>query len=89
MRQPYERRGTKAMYGLKLVKEILRSSQIIKAVSYYLGYPVAKVVLEKYGIEGLKLAIEKNPPLKAQYFADSQTYQTELEIISKGTKERR
>jgi hypothetical protein len=63
----------------KLIKEVLRSSQIIKGVSYYLGYPLAKAVLEKYGIEGVRFAIENHPPLKAQYFANPQTYLTLLE----------
>jgi len=63
----------------KLAKEVLRSSQIIKGVSYYLGYPLAKAVLEKYGIEGVRFAIENHPPLKAQYFANPQTYLTLLE----------
>lgn len=65
----------------KLVKEVLRSSQIIKGVSYYLGHPLAKAVLEKYGIEGVKFAIENLPPLKAQYFANPQTYLNLLEKL--------
>lgn len=63
----------------ELVKKVLRISQIIKGVSYYLGYPLAKAVLEKYGLKGIKLALEKHPPLKAEYFANPQSYQTELE----------
>jgi hypothetical protein len=63
----------------KLAKEVLKSSQIIKGVSYYLGYPLAKAVLEKYGIEGVRSAIENHPPLKAQYFANPQTYLILLE----------
>jgi hypothetical protein len=66
----------------KLVKEVLRSSQIIKGVSYYLGYPLAKAILEKYGIEGVKFAIENHPPLKAQYFANPQTYLSLLEKMA-------
>ena len=65
----------------KLVKETLRSSQIIKGLSYYLGYPLAKAVLEKYGIKGVKIALEKYPPLKAQNFANPQTYLTRLEKL--------
>jgi hypothetical protein len=58
----------------KLTIEVLRSSQIIKGVAYYLGYPLAKTVLVNYGIEGIWFAIENNPPLKAQYFANPRTY---------------
>jgi hypothetical protein len=65
----------------KLAKEVLRSSQIIKGVSYYLGHPLAKAVLEKYRIEGVRFAIENHPPLKAQYFANPQTYLTLLEKL--------
>lgn len=63
----------------KLAEEVLRSSQIIKGVSYYLGYPLAKTVLKKYGIEGVRFAIENHSPLKAQYFANPQTYLSLLE----------
>jgi hypothetical protein len=63
----------------KLVKSVLRSSQIIKGVSYYLGYTIAKAVLEKHGIKGVKFAIENYPPLKAEYFANPQTYLILLE----------
>jgi len=62
----------------KLAKEILRISQMIKGLSYYLGYPLAKAILEKYGIKGAKVALEY-PPVKAKYFADPQTYLTQLE----------
>jgi len=62
----------------KFTKEILRISQMIKGLSYYLGYPLAKAILEKYGIKGAKVALEY-PPVKAQYFADPQTYLTLLE----------
>jgi len=78
----YDRRRVQAIDEEKLVKEVLRNSQIIKGVSYYLGYPVAKAVLEKYGIDGIKLALEKYPPLKAQYFANSQAYLTRLEKLT-------
>jgi len=66
----------------KKVKEILKISQIIKGLSYYLGYPLAKAVMEKYGIKGAKLALEKCPPLKAQYFANPQAYLTQLEKLT-------
>jgi len=73
----------------KLVKKVLRSSQIIKGLSYYLGYPLAKAVVEKYGIEGVKLALEKYPPLKAQYFANPRAYLTRLEKLLTFTSKRR
>ena len=63
----------------KLVKEALGGYQIIKGVSYYLGYPLAKAVLEKYGIKGIKFALEEHPPLGAEYFANPQAYLTQLE----------
>jgi len=73
----------------KLVKEVLKRSQIIKGVSYYLGYPLARAVLEKYGVKGVKLALEKHPPLKAQYFANPQAYLTRLEKLTTVFEERR
>ena len=36
----------------KLVKSVLRSSQIIKGVSYYLGYTIAKAVLRSMELKG-------------------------------------
>lgn len=86
MRQTYEKHRVQAIDEMKLIKRVLKGSQIIKAVSYHLGYPLAKTVLEKYGIEGLKLAIEKHPPLKSQYFRDPQTYQTDLETAMLANK---
>jgi hypothetical protein len=73
----------------KLVKEVIRSSQIIKGTSYYLGYPLAKAVLEKYGVEGVRFAMENHPPLKAQYFDNPQMYLTLLEKWIMVTKQRR
>jgi hypothetical protein len=73
----------------KLVKEALKWSQIIKGVSYYLGYPLARAVLEKYGVKGVKLALEKHPPLKAQYFANPQAYLTLLEKLTRVIEQRR
>jgi len=58
---------------------ILKTAQIIKGVSYYIGYPLAKLILEKHGIEGLLGAIKNHPPLHTQYFANPQTYLTTLE----------
>jgi hypothetical protein len=77
-----KRQKIRAIDEEKLVKEALRSAQIIKGFSYYLGYPLAKAVVEKYGIKGVKLALEKHPPLKAQYFANPQTYLTRLEKLT-------
>jgi len=77
-----KRRRIQAIDEEKLVKETLRSSQIIKGLSYYLGYPLAKAVVEKYGIRGAKLALEKYPPLKTQYFANPQAYLTRLEKLT-------
>lgn len=57
-----------------LLKDLFKCSQIIKGLSYYLGYPLAKAVLEKYGIEGVKNALEKSPPLEAKYFATPEDY---------------
>ena len=64
---------------LEPIKKFLRISQIVKGVSYFLGYPLAKIVLEKYGISGIKVALEEYPPLKGRYFTDPQTYQVDLE----------
>ena len=66
---------------LEPIKKVLRTSQIVKGVSYFLGYPLAKIVLEKYGISGIKVALEECPPLKGRYFTDPQTYQVDLEKI--------
>lgn len=64
-----------------LSKEFFRDSQIIKGLSYYLGYPLAKAVLEKYWIEGVKIALEKSPPLEAKYFAAPDDYLALLEKV--------
>lgn len=87
MRPDYERRI--APVGEEKLIKTLKWSQIIKGVSYYLGYPLAKAVLEKYGVKGVKLALEKHPPLKAQYFANSQAYLTQLEKLATVSEERR
>jgi hypothetical protein len=80
MRPDYERRI--APVGEEKLIKTLKWSQIIKGVSYYLGYPLANAVLEKHGIEGVRFAIENHPPLKAEYFANPQTY---LDSIGKLT----
>lgn len=74
----YNRRRVQTIDEEKLVKKVLTSAQVIKGVSYYLGYPLAKTVLEKHGIEGIKLVLEKYPPLKHQYFVNPQTYLPQL-----------
>ena len=80
MRPDYESRMA-PVDERKLIK-ILKWSQIIKGVSYYLGYPLARAVLEKYGVKGVKFALEKHPPTKAQYFANPQAYLTQLEKLT-------
>jgi hypothetical protein len=72
-----------------LVKELFKCSQIIKGLSYYLGYPLAKAVLEKYGIDGVKIASEKSPPLEARYFATPEDYLALLEELQAATEQRR
>jgi len=81
-----KRQRTQTMDEDKIIKEVLRSSQIIKGISYYLGYPLAKVVVEKHGIRGLKFALEKYPPLEAQYFANPKAYLAKLEELTAFTK---
>ena len=87
MRPDYERRIT-PVDEEELIK-ILKWSQIIKGVSYYLGYPLARAVLEKYGVEGVKIALEKHPPTEAQYFANPQVYLTQLEKLTAVIQQRR
>ena len=70
---------TQVTEGKKLVMEAIRNAHIIKGVSYYLGYPLAKAFLDKYGIKKINTALEKTPPFKAQYFAEPHTYLTLLE----------
>jgi len=84
-----KRQRTPPVNEKKLIKEILKISQTIKGLSYYLGYPLAKAVVERYGIKGAKLALEKCPPLKAQYFANPQAYLTELEKLKTFDEQRR
>lgn len=66
--------GSQPPNQVKRATAILRTAQIIKGVSYYIGYPLAKSLLERYGIQGLQVAIKTNPPLKTQYFVNPQTY---------------
>jgi len=74
-----ERQEIQVIDGKQLVRETLKSFQMIKGISYYLGYPLAKTVLEKYGIKGVKLALEKHPLDKAEYFANPCGYLIRLE----------
>lgn len=45
--------------------------------AYCLAYPLAKRILESYGINGIKFALER-PPLKAKDFVTPQEYLTNL-----------
>ena len=71
--------GAKLEAERELITRILRSAQIIKSISYHLGYPIAKEIINKHGIEGIKAAL-KNPPLRAEYFVDPSNYILSLEI---------
>jgi hypothetical protein len=86
-RPNYERRI--APTGEEKLVKALKWSQIIKSVSYYLGYPLAKAVLEKYGVRGVKFALEKHLPLEAQYFANPEVYLARLEELAAVFEERR
>jgi hypothetical protein len=72
-----------------LAKEFFRDSQVIKGLSYYLGYPLAKAVLERYWIKGVKIALEKSPPLEARYFATPEEYVALLEELQVASEQRR
>jgi len=62
----------------ELITRVLKSSQEIKSISYHLGYLIAKEIIDKHGIEGIRTAL-KNPPLKAEYFFDPLKYISILE----------
>jgi hypothetical protein len=81
--------GTQPLNEKKLVKEILKISQIIKALSYYIGYPLAKAVMEKYGIKGAKFTLGKDSPLKVQYFANPRVYLAHLDKLKIFSEQRR
>jgi len=74
-----EKRKRQVTDGKKLIEETLVSFQVMKGISYYVGYPLAKAVLEEYGMKGVKVALEKCPPDKAEYFSNTQAYLTMLE----------
>jgi len=59
-----------------LEKELIQGHS---SISYHLGYPIAKEIIDKHGIEGIKAAL-KNPPLRAEYFVEPSTYISSLEI---------
>jgi len=63
----------------ELVSRILKNFLALKSVSYHLGYPLAKEIIEKHGIEGVRAAY-KNPPLKAEYFIEPSKYISSLGI---------
>lgn len=58
----------------KQVIKTLRGSPIIKGVSYYLGYPLARAFIERYRLEALKSILEGCPPSKVEHFSHPQTY---------------
>lgn len=60
--------------GQRLIKDFLKITQVIKGASYYIGYPLAKAVLDKHGLEGMRFAMENNPPVEARFFADPESY---------------
>ena len=62
------------MEAKKQVVKALRASPIIKVVSYYLGYPLARAFIERYSLEALKYVFEGCPPSKAEHFSHPQTY---------------
>lgn len=59
---------------MKLVIKTLRNSHMIKGVSYYLGYPLAKAFIERYGLEEVKTALEHCPPFKTEHLSHPHTY---------------
>jgi hypothetical protein len=46
-----------------------------------LGYPLAKVVLEKYGLSGIRFSLENALVLKAEYFSNPESYIATLELM--------
>jgi hypothetical protein len=64
----------------RIFEEVLKDAQIIKVISYYLGYPLAKTILEKQGLKGIRYALENtSPPLKAENFVNPRAYRFTLE----------
>jgi hypothetical protein len=71
----------KVLNAQVIVEEVLKNSQIIKGVSYYLGYPLARGVLEKYGLSGIRFTLENALALKAEYFSNPEAYLVTLEMM--------
>jgi hypothetical protein len=66
--------GNKSLDQINGDMGVLRMAQMIKGVSYYVGYPLAKSILEKCGIRGLLEAMENHLPLETRYFVKPQAY---------------
>lgn len=81
--------GLEESNSQKILEEVLKHAQIIKGASYYLGYPLARKILEKYGINGIHLAVQRNLPLEAKYFANPDSYLELLENKLSRTNEER
>jgi len=60
-------------YERKVLNRFISYSQLLKSVSYPLGYPLAKEVLDNFGIDGLRVAI-MSPPSKPAHFIDPSLY---------------
>ena len=59
----------------RIIEGVLKNAQIIKGVSYYVGYPLAKTILEKQGLRGIRYAFGNTAsPLTAKNFANPQSY---------------
>ncbi len=69
--------------------EVLKHAQIIKSVSYYLGYPLAREVLEKYGLYGVCSLIQKAMQPKAEHFVNPESYIAILETTFSDQMEKR
>ena len=64
-----------------IFEQVLKHAQIIKGVSYYLGYPLAVKIMEKFGLDGIRLTLQSAVPLKAEYFVNPELCLNELGII--------
>ena len=60
-------------YERKVLNQFISYSQLLKSVSYPLGYPLAKEVLDNFGLDGLRVAI-MSPPSKPAHFIDPSLY---------------
>ena len=60
-------------YERKVLNRFISYSQLLKSVSYPLGYPLAKEVLDNFGLDGLRVAI-MSPPSKPAHFIDPSLY---------------